>query len=151
MRIWIDADACPRAIKDILYRAGARTQTELILVANRSMRVPESPLISTIRVEKRFDAADTKILEQIAAGDLVVTGDVPLAAEVIGKGASALNPRGEWFDPETIGERLNMRDFVETLRGAGIHSRGPSALGAKHRQAFADNLDAFLARSARGG
>lgn len=120
MTIWVDADACPNVIKDILYRASERMQMPLILVANQSLRVPPSRFIRTLRVPAGFDVADNEIVRQCSAGDLVVTADIPLASEVIEKGAAALNPRGERYTEATIRERLTMRDFMDTLRASGI-------------------------------
>lgn len=124
MTIWVDADACPNVIKDILYRASERMQMPLILVANQSLRVPASRLIRTLRVPPGFDVADNEIVRQCSAGDLVITADIPLAAEVIEKGAAALNPRGERYTVATIRERLMMRDFMDTLRASGIQTGG---------------------------
>lgn len=120
MTIWVDADACPNVIKEILYRAAERMQMPLVLVANQSLRVPPSRFIRTLRVAAGFDVADNEIVRQCEAGDLVITADIPLAAEAIEKGAAALNPRGERYTPATIRERLTMRDFMDTLRASGI-------------------------------
>lgn len=149
MHIWVDADACPGVIKEILYRAAERQQVPLTLVANRALRVPPSPHIKTVQVVAGFDVADNWIAQQAQPGDLVVTADIPLAAQIIALGAHALNPRGEFYDQENIRERLNLRDFMETLRGSGIETAGPSALGPRDRQAFAAQLDRFLARRPR--
>lgn len=127
MTIWVDADACPNVIKDILYRASERMQMPLVLVANQSLRVPPSRFISTLRVPAGFDVADNEIVRQCSAGDLVITADIPLAAEVIEKGAAALNPRGERYTEATIRERLMMRDFMDTLRASGIRTGGRTA------------------------
>lgn len=127
MTIWVDADACPNVIKDILYRASERMQMPLVLVANQSLRVPPSRFISTLRVPAGFDVADNEIVRQCSAGDLVITADIPLAAEVIEKGAAALNPRGERYTEATIRERLMMRDFMDTLRASGIQTGGRTA------------------------
>ncbi len=147
MKIWVDADACPVVIKEILFRAAERTATPLTLVANQPVRVPGSKYIRTIQVPAGFDVADNEIVNRAEAGDLVVTADIPLAAEVIGKGAHALNPRGELYTTESIGARLNMRDFMDTLRASGIQTGGPPVLSQSDRQAFANNLDRYLAGS----
>lgn len=128
MTIWVDADACPNVIKEILYRAAERMQMPLVLVANQSLRVPPSRFIRTLRVAAGFDVADNEIVRQCEAGDLVITADIPLAAEAIEKGAAALNPRGERYTPATIRERLTMRDFMDTLRASGIQTGGPDSL-----------------------
>jgi uncharacterized protein YaiI (UPF0178 family) len=150
MKIWVDADACPGVIKDILFRAANRTGTLLTLVANQAVHVPASPFIRTIRVESGFDIADNEIVRRVEAGDLVVTADIPLAAEVIGKGGHALNPRGELYTTENIRARLNMRDFLDTMRASGVNTGGPAAIGQRDRQAFANSLDRFLARCRPG-
>ena len=149
MTIWVDADACPNVIKDILYRASERMQMPLVLVANQSLRVPPSRFISTLRVPAGFDVADNEIVRQCSAGDLVITADIPLAAEVIEKGAAALNPRGERYTEATIRERLMMRDFMDTLLSSGVQSGGPPPLGEKERRAFANALDRLLAQRRR--
>lgn len=146
MRIWVDADACPVPIKEILYRAAERTGTALTLVANHALRVPPSPVISTLKVSSGFDVADNEIVRRLEPGDLVVTADIPLAAEALEKGAHALNPRGELYSTETIRQKLTMRDFMDTLRASGIQSGGPAALGQADRKAFASQLDRLLAR-----
>jgi uncharacterized protein YaiI (UPF0178 family) len=151
MNIWVDADACPAVIKDILFRAARRTETLLTLVANQAIRVPSSAFIRTIQVPSGFDVADNEIVKRLDAGDLVITADIPLAAEVIEKGGHALNPRGELYSHENIKARLNMRDFMDTLRASGIDTGGPPAISQSDRQAFGNNLDRFLARSARQG
>jgi uncharacterized protein len=145
-RIWVDADACPVAIKEILFRAAQRTQISVTLVANHALRVPPSPYIRSIQVPAGFDVADNEIARQVAPGDLVVTQDIPLAAAVIDKGALAIHPRGELYTPETIQQRLSMRNFMEELRGAGVDTGGPSALHARDKQAFANQLDRWLAQ-----
>ena len=144
MAIWVDADACPNVIKQILFRAAERTQTPLTLVANQTLRVPPSPLIRSLRVPAGFDVADNEIVRLCEAGDLVVTADIPLAAEVLAKGAVALNPRGERYTEATIRERLTMRDFMETLRASGIQTGGPDTLSQRDRQQFAAELDKWL-------
>lgn len=146
MKIWVDADACPVVIKEILFRAAERTETELTLVANHSMRVPPSRFIKMMQVPAGFDVADHEIVQRCQAGDLVITSDIPLAAEVIEKGANALSSRGEKFTEDNIRGRLNMRDFMDTLRASGIESGGPPALSQSDRQAFANHLDSYLAK-----
>ena len=146
MKIWVDADACPAVVKDILYRAANRTQTPLTLIANRMLRVPPSPWIRALQVPAGFDVADRRIAEEANAGDLVVTADIPLAAQVVAKGAAALDPRGELLDADTIQERLTMRNFMEELRSSGVDTGGPAAFSAADARAFAQRLDAFLAR-----
>ena len=146
MRIWVDADACPNAIKDILFKAAQRVKVETILVANQPMRVVRSELIRTMQVASGFDAADKRIVDSMHAGDLVVTADIPLAAAVIEKGGTALNPRGELYTKENVRERLSMRNFMDELRGGGVNTGGPAALSARDRQAFAKKLDALLAK-----
>ncbi|MFW2405216.1 MAG: YaiI/YqxD family protein [Gammaproteobacteria bacterium] len=146
MKIWVDADACPVVIKEILFRAAERTGIELTLVANQPLTVPRSRVINTLQVPAGFDVADNEIVRRLDPGDLVVTADIPLAAEVIEQGGHALNPRGERYSPETIRERLNMRDFMDTMRASGIDTGGPPALSQGDRQAFANELDKFLAR-----
>lgn len=144
MHIWVDADACPVVIKDILFRAAERTRVPLTLVANRLLRVPPSPCIRARQVSMGFDVADHHIMDEVAAGDLVITADIPLAAALIGKGVRVLSPRGECFNAENIRERLGLRDFMEGLRGAGADIGGPAALSQADRQAFARQLDRFL-------
>ena len=146
MRIWVDADACPRVIRDILFRAAERVGVAITLVANQPMSLPPSRLIRSIQVAPGFDVADNEIVKRLEPGDLVITADIPLAAEVIAKDAHALNPRGQLYTRENIRERLNMRDFMETLRSTGVNTGGPATLGERDRQAFANALDAFLAR-----
>ena len=149
MHIWVDADACPAVIKDILFRVAERTKLPLTLVANRLLRVPPSPYIRSRQVPKGFDVADRHIINEVAAGDLVITADIPLAAALIERGAFALSPRGEFYNANNIRERLGMRDFMEGLRGAGVDIAGPPALSQADRQAFARQLDRFLARRGR--
>lgn len=150
MKIWIDADSCPRVIKEILFRAAGKRRIQLTLVANQSLQVPASPFITTIRVRPGFNVADSRIVELIASGDLVVTADIPLAAAVVGKKGYALNPRGEFYTEDNIRERLSMRDFMAELRSGGVETGGPSALGRKERQAFANQLDRFLSGVSHG-
>jgi hypothetical protein len=147
MNIWVDADACPAVIKEILYRAANRARVPLTLIANQMLRVPASPWMRARQVPAGFDVADRRIADEAAAGDLVVTADVPLAAMVIAKGAQVLDPRGELFDADNIQERLSMRNFMETLRGGGVDTGGPAAFSAADRQAFANRLDAWLAKT----
>ncbi len=148
MKIWVDADACPVVIKDILFRAAQRTGTMMMLVANQAIRVPASEFIRTIQVPSGFDVADNEIVKRLDAGDLVITADIPLAAEVIEKGGHALNPRGELYSEDNIRARLNMRDFMDTLRASGIHTGGPPTINQRDRQAFGNSLDRFLAANA---
>lgn len=147
MKIWVDADACPVVIKEILFKAAERTGVETTLVANQPVRVPRSRLIQSLQVPSGFDVADHEIVRRAAEGDLVITADIPLAAEVIEKGALALSPRGERHTPENIRARLNMRDFMDTLRGSGVQTGGPPALNQTDRQNFANELDRILTRS----
>lgn len=144
LRIWVDADACPVVIKEILFRAAERTRTEIILVANKLLRVPPSPYIRAMQVPGGFDVADDEIVKQIQPGDLVITADIPLASQVIEKGGHALNPRGEMYSTHNIKERLAMRNFMEELRSSGVELGGPNALNNSDRQAFAAELDKFL-------
>jgi len=144
MKIWVDADACPVAIKEILYRAADRTQTSVTLVANQYLRIPPSKFINHVQVPKGFDVADNEIVRLCEADDLVITSDIPLADEVISKGCLALSPRGELFTKENIKPRLNTRDFMEILRSSGVQTDGPSALGASEKQAFGNQLDKWL-------
>jgi len=146
MRIWIDADACPRPIKDILFRAAERRKLMLILVANQPLQTPASRYIKTIKVAAGFDVADNHIAQAVDAGDLVITADIPLAAAVIEKGAHALNPRGELYTEGNIKARLSMRNFMDELRGSGVNTGGPARLSQSDRQAFANQLDRFLAQ-----
>jgi hypothetical protein len=148
MKIWVDADACPVVIKDILFRAAQRTGVQLTLVANQPVPVPRSRLIQSIQVASGFDVADNEIVKRLDAGDLVITGDIPLAAEVIEKGGHALNPRGELYTTDNIKARLTMRDFMETLRSSGVDTGGPPPLSQSDRQSFANQLDKFLTRQA---
>jgi hypothetical protein len=144
LKIWVDADACPGVIKEIVFRAAERTRTETTLVANQFVRTPRSPFIRSLQVSAGFDVADNEILKRLEAGDLVITADIPLAAEVIEKGGHALNPRGERYTTENIRSRLNMRDFMDTLRASGIDTGGPPAFSQRDRHAFASELDKFL-------
>lgn len=146
MRIWVDADACPAVVKEILYRAASRTQTLLTLVANQMLRVPPSPWIRALQVPGGFDVADQRIALEVDAGDLVVTADIPLAAEVIAKGATVIDPRGELLTAANIQERLTMRNFMEGLRSSGVATGGPAALSHSDRQAFANQIDRLLVK-----
>lgn len=146
MQIWIDGDACPKAIKDILFRAAERRALMTTLVANQSLPVPPSRHIRMLRVSGGFDVADNEIVQRLMAGDLVITGDIPLAAQVISKGGHVIDTRGESYSQENIGERLAMRDFMEGLRASGIDTGGPAALSPRDLQNFANQLDRFLAR-----
>jgi uncharacterized protein len=146
MRIWVDADACPGVIKDILFRAAERSQVMTTFVANKVFYVPPSAYLRALQVAKGFDVADNEIVAMLEAGDLVITADIPLAAQVIEKQAHALNPRGEFYSAENIRERLAMRDFMESLRASGVETQGPNAMQASDRHAFARQLDQFLAR-----
>jgi len=146
LQIWVDADACPNVIKEILFRAADRVAVTVILVANQAIQVPRSPHIRTVQVMSGFDVADNYIVQQAAPGDLVVTADIPLAAEVIEKGCLALNPRGELYTTDNIRQRLNMRDFMDTMRGSGIDTGGPPAFSQADRMAFANQLDRILAK-----
>jgi uncharacterized protein YaiI (UPF0178 family) len=146
--IWVDADACPRAVRDILFRAAQRVNIRLTLVANHPLPVPGSPLIRCLQVRHGFDEADKLIAEQVNENDLVVTSDIPLAAEVIEKGAQVISPRGEAYTRNNVRQRLNMRDFMDTMRSSGEHTGGPPAFGSRERQAFANLLDRYLAKYA---
>ncbi len=150
MQIWVDADACPNVIKEVLFRAAERTGVLVTLVANQTIRTPPSKFIRTLRVESGFDVADNEIVKRVETGDLVITADIPLAAEVIEKGGMALNPRGERYTTETIRERLNMRDFMDTMRASGIQTGGPATMNQRDRQQFANELDKWLVQAKRG-
>lgn len=149
MKIFVDADACPGPIKEILFRASRRTGVSLTLVANHSMQVPNDPNIRMLTVSGGFDVADNEIVRRCQPGDLVVTADIPLAAELIDKGAGVVTPRGERHTRETIRQRLNLRDFMDTMRASGLQTAGPPPLSARDRKAFADQLDRWLAAGAR--
>lgn len=146
MQIWVDADACPKVIKEILFRAAERRQIQLTLVANKLLYCPPSKVIRAMQVPAGFDVADNKIAELVEAGDLVITADIPLAAQVIARGGHALNPRGELYTKDTIQERLTMRNFMDGLRGSGVDTGGPPTLSQSDRQAFANQLDRFFAK-----
>jgi len=146
-QIWVDADACPVVVRDILFKAAERAKIQLTLVANQPIRVPPSRFIRQKQVSSGFDVADDEIVRLVARGDLVISSDIPLISEVIEKGAEAISPRGEIFTPENIRGRLNMRDFMETMRSSGIQSGGPPPLSKSDRQTFANGLDRYLARA----
>lgn len=147
-RIWVDADACPKVIKEILYRVAERTGLSVTLVANQPLSVPRLPTLRVLQVRQGFDVADTEIVRLVSAGDLVVTADIPLAAEVIAKGAHALNPRGERYSPDTIRGLLNLRDFMDTMRASGAVGDGPPPISQANRNAFASQLDSWITREA---
>ncbi|WP_206482859.1 YaiI/YqxD family protein [Thalassotalea sp. G2M2-11] len=147
MKIWVDADACPVVIKEILFRAAERTQIETCLVANHAMRIPPSKYLKFIQVSSGFDVADNEIVKRCQASDLVITSDIPLAAEIVEQGATALNPRGELYTMSNIRQRLNMRDFMDTLRSSGVETGGVAPISQADRQAFANNLDKWLAKN----
>jgi uncharacterized protein YaiI (UPF0178 family) len=146
-KIWVDADACPKAAKEILFKAAQRTQISLTLVANQYIPHPRSPYIQALQVSHGFDVADNLIVERAEAGDIAITSDIPLAAELMEKQVQVINPRGELYDKDTIRQRLNMRDFMDQMRGSGVHTGGPSAYGPQQKQAFANQLDKLLARA----
>ena len=148
-QIWVDADACPVAIKEVLFRAAEREQVHVTLVANQWIRTPPSRFVRSIQVPGGFDVADAEIVERVSAGDLVVTQDIPLAALVIEKGALAVHPRGELYTPDTIAQRLSMRNFMDELRGSGVDTGGPGAFHARDKQAFANQLDRWLVQFRR--
>ncbi|MFW1676821.1 YaiI/YqxD family protein [Pontibacter sp. JAM-7] len=149
MQIWVDADACPVVIKEILFRAAERTETTLTLVANQYIKTPPSKFIASVRVMPGFDVADNEIVQRVGQDDLVITSDIPLADEVLTKGAQALSPRGEMYTRENIKARLNIRDFMDTLRSSGVQTGGPPALSQSDRKAFAGYLDKWLAKKQR--
>ena len=149
MKIWVDADSCPVVIKDILFKAAQRTGVILTLVANHPMRIPSSPCIKFLRVGPGLDVADQEIVKRISGGDLVITGDIPLAAKVIEKDGHALNPRGELYSTDNIRTRLSMRDFMDELRANGIDTGGPPPPSQRDRQSFANNLDKLLTQHVR--
>lgn len=146
MTIWVDADACPNAIKTILFRAAERTETDLVLVANQSLPLPKSRWIRQIRVLSGFDVADNEIVQRVQAGDLVITSDIPLAADVIERQGEVVTPRGEQYTLDNIRARLNIRDFMDTMRASGVQSGGPAALSEQDKRQFANALDRYLAR-----
>jgi hypothetical protein len=147
MKIWVDADACPGVVKEILFRAADRTGVQLTLVANQALSTPSSPNINSVQVPRGFDVADDEIVNRLKAGDLVITSDIPLAAEVIEKGGHALSPRGEMHTTENIRARLNMRDFLDTMRSSGVEmGGGPATFSQRDKQTFANELDRFLTK-----
>ena len=148
MSIWVDADATPGTIKEIIFRAAERTKTQTTLVANNFLRVPPSQFINFLQVDQGFDVADNEIVRRVQANDLVITADIPLAAEVVAKGAAALNPRGERYTLENVRQRLNMRDFMDTMRSSGLQTGGPPPLSKTDRQKFANELDRYLTKEA---
>jgi uncharacterized protein YaiI (UPF0178 family) len=147
MKIWVDADACPAVIREILFRAAQRTGLEMTLVANQAVSVPAAGRIRTLQVASGFDVADNEIVRRMESGDLVITSDIPLAADVIEKGGIALSPRGELHTPDNIRARLNMRDFMDTMRASGVHTGGPPPLSQTDRKNFANHLDRLLAQA----
>lgn len=151
MKIWVDADACPTVIKDILFKAAIRTKVKMTLVANHAMYISPSPYIQFLQVTAGFDVADNEIVQRLSPGDLVITNDIPLAAEVIEKGGHTLTPRGERYTADDIKARLTMRDFMDSLRSSGVDTGGPSPLSQSDRSAFANQLDQFLVRNTRKG
>jgi uncharacterized protein YaiI (UPF0178 family) len=148
-QVWVDADACPGVIREILFRAAERAGVQVTLVANQWLRTPPSRYIRALQVPGGFDVADSAIVERVAAGDLVVTQDIPLAARVLEKGAMAVNPRGDRYTPDNMAERLSIRNFMEELRGAGVQTGGPAVFHARDRQNFANQLDRWLAQRVR--
>lgn len=148
MKIWVDADACPVVIKEILYRAADRTGVLVTLVANKALRIPNSECVAMLQVDHGFDVADNEIVRRVNPGDLVVTADIPLAAEVVGKGGHALDPRGELYTADNIGARLNIRDFMDSLRTGGVETGGPPALSQSDRNEFANHLNELLSKNA---
>lgn len=150
MNVWVDADSCPAAIKEILFRAADRKKIKLTLVANQFMRIPTSAHITFLKVASGLDVADNEIVKRLNPGDLVITNDIPLAAEVVGQGGFALNVRGELFTVENIGDRLSVRDFLDSLRASGQETGGPKPMSSKDRSIFANQLDTFLTRTANG-
>ena len=147
MQIWVDADACPVVIKEILFRAAMRSKIMTTLVANQLLRIPASPYLRALQVPAGFDVADSRIVQEVSPGDLVITADIPLAAQVVAKDAHALNPRGEFYTRENMQEILSMRNFMEELRGSGVDISGPASFSQGDRQAFAAQLDRFLAKA----
>ena len=149
MQIYVDADACPKVIKEVLFRAAERLQIPLTLVANKLLYCPPSTVVRALQVPAGFDVADSKIVELVVSGDLVITADIPLAADVIARGAHVLDPRGEFYTQDTIQERLTMRNFMESLRGSGVETGGPPSFSQRDCQVFANQLDKFLAKCVR--
>ncbi|MEM7647603.1 MAG: YaiI/YqxD family protein [Cyanobacteria bacterium P01_A01_bin.70] len=146
MQIWVDADACPKVIKEIIFRAARRVAVKTTLVANQALTIPASPYIESVQVKAGLDVADGYIVQHLEAKDLVVTADIPLAAEAIAKGAYALNPRGEFYDEVNIRQRLSMRNFLDELRSSGVETGGPPPFNQRDREAFANQLDRFLVK-----
>lgn len=146
MKIWVDADACPRAVKDILFRVANRTKISVTFVTNQWLRLPASPFIHLIQVRQGLDIADDEIANKCEPGDLIITADIPLAARIVEKGALALDPRGTLYDESNIGQKLDMRNFMDTLRGSGVETGGPNSFGHRERLKFANELDKFIAR-----
>ena len=151
MQIWVDADACPGPVKEILYRVAERLQLNVTLVANQLLRVPPSKYVRAVQVPAGFDVAYREIVRLAEPGDLVITGDIPLAADILKKGAHALNPRGEFYTPDNIAQQLTMRAFMDELRGSGVDTGGPSAYNQGDRQRFANALDAHLRKNVKSG
>ncbi len=151
MHIWVDADACPRPIREILFRAAQRAAVQTVFVANRLMQTPRSDYISSLRVAFGQDVADNEIVRRLEAGDLVITADIPLAAAVLDRGGHALDPRGELYSTETIGGRLSVRNFMEDLRSTGVETGGPAIFHQSDKQSFANRLDSWLTMYARKG
>lgn len=149
MQIWVDADACPVVIKQVLLKAAERTETKVTFIANQYIQTPPSKFVTSIQVAAGFDVADNEIVKRVNNGDLVITSDIPLADEVLTKGGEALSPRGELFSRENIKAKLNMRDFMDTLRSSGLQTGGPSSLNQRDRQAFANQLDKWLLNKQR--
>ncbi|RUO34276.1 YaiI/YqxD family protein [Aliidiomarina sanyensis] len=147
MVIYVDADACPVPIREILFRAATKREIKLCMIANRLINHPRSPFIESVRVADGFDVADQEIVNRCEAGDIIISSDIPLAAEAIEKGAHVLSPRGELFTPENIRQRLNMRDFMDTMRSSGVHHGGPPPLSNRDKKEFADHLDRLLSRA----
>ena len=147
--IWVDADACPNAIKNVLYRAAKRVGIVTTFVANQLLTVPASPFIKKLKVGAGFDVADNRIVQEVNKGDLVITADIPLAAAVINKGAFAINPRGTYYNEDNIRQRLSMRNFMDELRSSGVNTGGPAALNQSDIQEFANQLDRFLTKNSR--
>ena len=149
MKIWVDADACPNVIKDILYRVAERTKLQVVFVANKHLRIPRSGYIQFKKVPPGLDVADNEIAKNVESGDIVITADIPLAAKIVEKGAFGLNPRGEKYSAENIRERLSTRDFMEDLRSTGLETGGPPALTKRDRQLFANSLDQMLSKTSK--
>ena len=144
MKIWIDADACPRAIKEIVVRAGEKRRIPVVMVANKAIHIPKSDWVSLVVVPKGPDVADEKIIEQVSVGDIVITADIPLAAAIVEKGAVGINPRGEQYDLDTVRERLSMRDFMADLRDSGLNTGGPASFNEKDKRRFSSTFDRLL-------